>query len=442
MSMSHDRIEAHPPALQPTNVSVIPSVTSPSAFSPAGENLGPLSKTYVIPPRPKPGRKPATDTPQTKRKEQNREAQRAFRERRAARVGELEEELAAQTKAWTEKEANLQRTLREQQYQYEGRLEALQSRLRELEHALSFERRRRAQAESELQSLRKNANRHSMSSMTSYGSGDSTPWSHRAGSPARQEKSQAPASQSLPSSRTDAGRQPVNSDAFDPSCRRCESGGSCACLEQRLAEVTTFKISSESSEPMEIDFTTLNASRNPNNPVAATPVGCTPHDAGTAGEPCGFCTDSQNCVCKTYNEPMRPIKLPKIQGPGTCEKCQADPERATFCKMLAQAPPLTSPAASASSSRNASHLRLPSIDEKMAMSCDQAYDTLSKEPAFKDRKHSLSFITQLKARPASPARRNTDNPISLANQSALEVDIAGVLAAMRAERNEEIERKR
>jgi hypothetical protein len=47
----------------------------------------------VIPPRPKPGRKPATDTPPTKRKAQNRAAQRAFRERRAARVGELEEQL-------------------------------------------------------------------------------------------------------------------------------------------------------------------------------------------------------------------------------------------------------------------------------------------------------------------------------------------------------------
>src|ERR1700744_1538812 len=51
------------------------------------------SKEWVIPPRPKPGRKPATDTPPTKRKAQNRAAQRAFRERRAARVQELEEQM-------------------------------------------------------------------------------------------------------------------------------------------------------------------------------------------------------------------------------------------------------------------------------------------------------------------------------------------------------------
>src|ERR1700712_4545621 len=50
------------------------------------------TKEWVIPPRPKPGRKPATDTPPTKRKAQNRQAQRAFRERKTALVGELQEQ--------------------------------------------------------------------------------------------------------------------------------------------------------------------------------------------------------------------------------------------------------------------------------------------------------------------------------------------------------------
>lgn len=51
------------------------------------------SKEWVLPPRPKPGRKADTDNAPTKRKAQNREAQRAFRERRAARVGELEQQI-------------------------------------------------------------------------------------------------------------------------------------------------------------------------------------------------------------------------------------------------------------------------------------------------------------------------------------------------------------
>lgn len=51
------------------------------------------SKEWVLPPRPKPGRKPSSDTPPSKRKAQNRAAQRAFRERRAQRVSELEDKL-------------------------------------------------------------------------------------------------------------------------------------------------------------------------------------------------------------------------------------------------------------------------------------------------------------------------------------------------------------
>lgn len=70
------------------------------------------SKVWVLPPRPKPGRKPSTDTPTTKRKAQNRAAQRVFRERRAARVSELEEMLGEVTKEKDEKEDKLRRSLK------------------------------------------------------------------------------------------------------------------------------------------------------------------------------------------------------------------------------------------------------------------------------------------------------------------------------------------
>ena len=74
--------------------------------------LGPR-KEWVIPPRPKPGRKPATDTPPTKRKAQNRAAQRAFRERRAARVGELEEQLKETEEERLKREAMMKAELDE-----------------------------------------------------------------------------------------------------------------------------------------------------------------------------------------------------------------------------------------------------------------------------------------------------------------------------------------
>lgn len=70
------------------------------------------SKVWVLPPRPKPGRKPSTDTPPTKRKAQNRAAQRAFRERRAARVSELEEMLAEINAERDKRERELSKTLK------------------------------------------------------------------------------------------------------------------------------------------------------------------------------------------------------------------------------------------------------------------------------------------------------------------------------------------
>ncbi|OBA19980.1 hypothetical protein METBIDRAFT_210934 [Metschnikowia bicuspidata var. bicuspidata NRRL YB-4993] len=64
-----------------------------SASSPGAVTSIVTSREWVLPPRPKPGRKPSVDTPASKRKAQNRAAQRAFRERRATRVQELEQQL-------------------------------------------------------------------------------------------------------------------------------------------------------------------------------------------------------------------------------------------------------------------------------------------------------------------------------------------------------------
>lgn len=107
------------PAQAPSPNNLAPSPAqygSPGAVPPTDKPSFPLqdsqvtqlstSKVWVLPPRPKPGRKPSTDTPPTKRKAQNRAAQRAFRERRAARVSELEDMLT---------EVNAERDVREQQ---------------------------------------------------------------------------------------------------------------------------------------------------------------------------------------------------------------------------------------------------------------------------------------------------------------------------------------
>jgi hypothetical protein len=66
-----------------------------SVVGPSTPGAGPTSQRYEIPPRPKPGRKPATDEPASKRKAQNRESQRAFRARKVAKLEEMQSTLDA-----------------------------------------------------------------------------------------------------------------------------------------------------------------------------------------------------------------------------------------------------------------------------------------------------------------------------------------------------------
>lgn len=57
-------------------------------------HAGPASKAYTVPARVKPGRKPMQESdPTDKRKTQNRNAQRKFRDKRAQKVVELEDEI-------------------------------------------------------------------------------------------------------------------------------------------------------------------------------------------------------------------------------------------------------------------------------------------------------------------------------------------------------------
>lgn len=104
------------PSIAPrTNLAPSPGGTgatsSPESASPSGGISIMTSREWVLPPRPKPGRKPSVDTPASKRKAQNRAAQRAFRERRATRVQELEEKLLEVEKEKEAKELGLVSTI-------------------------------------------------------------------------------------------------------------------------------------------------------------------------------------------------------------------------------------------------------------------------------------------------------------------------------------------
>ncbi|CAK7225420.1 hypothetical protein SBRCBS47491_005883 [Sporothrix bragantina] len=242
------------------NSVVTPLPQSPAtALSPAAMGGKPpmsiTSKEWVIPPRPKPGRKPATDTPPTKRKAQNRAAQRAFRERRAARVGELEDLLEDQKS----EQERIDRENQDKIRTLETEVQVLRSRCQMLENLLEKEKAaNQAWATKERQasqsSMRSNSmHRNSINSIQPH-QAQQTSHQHQQHqhqqslghihSPAPHKLLHGSASSSISSAsgrRTSA--QPFSiSQIISPpdddeqlTCGNCNVNGSCACADEVMA---------------------------------------------------------------------------------------------------------------------------------------------------------------------------------------------------------------
>jgi hypothetical protein len=113
-------------------------VTSPSAAAPQASpilhtprNMGPLSAEVRIPPRPKPGRKPMTTEGEggEKRKAQNRNAQRRFRDKRQQRLEDQVEVNDGLRKEIQDANANYERRLGAVRMQHQSELQLLQQRI-------------------------------------------------------------------------------------------------------------------------------------------------------------------------------------------------------------------------------------------------------------------------------------------------------------------------
>lgn len=221
------------------------------------------TKEWVIPPRPKPGRKPATDTPPTKRKAQNRAAQRAFRERRAARVGELEEQLEAESL----EHEKVQQALQDKVRRLEMDAQALQSRCEVLENMLDKERAERSREVEVLrnrlhEATQQHPRQQSLPSIASVPQQSHTfapqPLRHhRPSAPSRLYDGRASAS-SINTASVSARVSPVTTqrpatthsfsiaqiisspediEQAPTGCGNCEPTGPCACAEEAIASV-------------------------------------------------------------------------------------------------------------------------------------------------------------------------------------------------------------
>lgn len=248
------------------------SVISPMPGPPVAKApISMTTKEWVIPPRPKPGRKPATDTPPTKRKAQNRAAQRAFRERRAARVGELEEQLEAER----EEHEAAQAALQDKVHRLEMDSQALQSRCEVLENMLDKERVERAKEVEVLTRRLHEATQHHQSQIHHHPARQSLPsissvsesqgpyapqplrYHHRPSAPSRlSQLGRSSTSGDLTAKSTPAGaaqpHRPSTTNSFSISqiisppddieqapttCGSCDSGGRCACADEAMASM-------------------------------------------------------------------------------------------------------------------------------------------------------------------------------------------------------------
>lgn len=456
------------PSPSPAIAALAPAM-QPKPMSPTDTNMSPspgftgslTSKEWVIPPRPKPGRKPATDTPPTKRKAQNRAAQRAFRERRAARVGELEEQI----KKIEDDHDSLEQDLRDQ-------ITLLTKNLDQAQNDLSWWKDRCHSLEQELLQERSQKEKNA----------DTVPINIR-------RKTSKRNNVHIIEQHTDSGNN--QSDLAATGCGSC-STTHCQCIEDALHATTYSDKPNERSAPepaikydpdqMEIDFTSRFAA--PRTTTAAPSIETRPSTSTPPAERCGFCGDGTACICaemadqessrhhdnifeqnrlapiQNYSQftpppsdsDAREVTLPSISqatnpcanGPGTCAQCRADPRSTLFCKTLA-----ASRAASGGpsggccggkgadggccQSRPAPRPSVSSNPSPLTLTCADAFTTLSRHPNFSQATDELtSWLPKLHTLPKPREPSLTDSLGSaISERPAMEVEAASVMGVLR-----------
>ncbi|KAE8145954.1 hypothetical protein BDV25DRAFT_163495 [Aspergillus avenaceus] len=469
----------------PAAAPLAPAIAAKPTISPSPGPATPgsiTSKEWVIPPRPKPGRKPATDTPPTKRKAQNRAAQRAFRERRAARVNELEDQIK---KIEDDHEIHV--------VQLKEQISNLSHEVEQCRNEMSWWRDRCHALEKEV-SVERSAKEALVKEFRSSLSDKNTP-ADRAPLTRVSARNAARALEE---------RVPNNINTHDDDeeevplgCPNC-SMGHCQCIEDAFTmpgiessfnkrpSASTLSRSEPEIKPdpeeMEIDFTTRFAAPRPQEDTA-TAV------SSPAVDPCGFCQDGTPCICAEMaaqeeqrrqsfeNNRLAPIQnlsqftpppsdgdvrsevtLPPISeatnpcanGPGTCAQCVADPTSTLFCKTLA-----ASRSASVASSgccggkgadggccqsrpsnpprgRSATTAKQPSrrsATPSLTLSCADAFTTLSRHPKFSHASDEIS--TWLPKLHTLPNPKDVASPDRTSSRAAMEVEAASVMGVLR-----------
>ncbi|KAM3417518.1 hypothetical protein BST61_g5757 [Cercospora zeina] len=254
---------------------------SPTQSADAGMTAarsGPMSTDITIPARPRPGRKPlGQENAVDRRRVQNRLAQRNFRDKRAQKNVQLEEQIAG-----------LKATLQQQDAQYRNTIAQLNAQNAEKDRAIT-------ELKAEAAALRTEI--------------------------------------------TEKDKRIADLDTNLRAKSSVEQGGRGQTGHASLHDPTTGP--TPPSSEYEIDFTNYGRSNN----TAAHTIPDVLNDSNDVEftvdneDPCGFCTDDQNCACKQEQQRQRPKPAsmePRITTmPGSCDMCRSDPARARACREMA-----------------------------------------------------------------------------------------------------------
>ena len=344
--------------------------------SSSGNNTGPLQCTWTVPKRVKPGRKPATDNPPTKRKAQNRAAQRAYRERKAARIDTLEDEKQQIRDEFKQLESRYQNKIIQAVQNVRVGLEKdvayWKDKAERLERMLEMECQDRVSAQTSA-----SGNYQGVDMMSPTSTLPLTPTSNGATS---------------------------NAQDVDP-CLRCGEDGRCPCLEKYTAVANDENADNTGKiRGVEDAWSILQATDMPGDRPMETfiPVDFTHYNTvekskrveanvkGAQEENCGFCANDGICICKSelakdmerkeekasdrnslMSTNIKPTSLaaartrqrskmnlsPKMS-PGTCKDCQSNPQQKKICQKLARERPLLPSASRESLEKTTSHQNL------------------------------------------------------------------------------------
>lgn len=376
-----------------------------------------MSKEWVLPPRPKPGRKPCEDIPSSKRKAQNRAAQRAFRERRANRVSELEEKIMG-----IERERSIN----------DGILKDKIKNLQRENEILMMENKRikseNARLLTQMNNSKNNENDKKQNSITFDSLFNLVP---QAAVPLRKrkssEKSVSPTDEIDFTNSFTVKKQrkmPILNDVFKSNSNSnsnlsISSMNSFSKKNESMITLNSLSSLSHNNSSSSIDTANINNINNTNTTITNTTTINNNNNNNIPFESCGFCSDDTPCVCReieTEHQLLQQREIRKIQenkkadkereqeenqkkrerkkslmdleiekkekelimeltkniknedlsqiiecneDPGTCLQCKSDPLSTQFCKTIAE----KSNNINKGTNKDISTIQLPSIDK-------------------------------------------------------------------------------